>query len=198
MSSDGTRVAIGAYGNGGALRDVGHVRVYAESGGAWTQVGEDIDDEAAGDFSGDKVSMSSDGTRVAIGASVLLVTTATASAPATCGCTPRAAEHGPRVAPTSTAGLRATTPGGSVSMSSDGTRVAIGSPSSSDFFDKSAHSKAGYVRVLQLQEQEQDNSARAVIWICIVIGILLVLGWASRRNQPCQRRTIINSGASQL
>ena len=94
--------------------------------------------------------------------------------------------------------LRATTPGGSVSMSSDGTRVAIGSPSSSDFFDKSAHSKAGYVRVLQLQEQEQDNSARAVIWICIVIGILLVLGWASRRNQPCQRRTIINSGASQL
>ena len=150
MSSDGTRVAIGAYGNGGALRDVGHVRVYAESGGAWTQVGEDIDDEAAGDFSGDKVSMSSDGTRVAIGASVLLVTTATASAPATCGCTPRAAEHGPRVAPTSTAGLRATTPGGSVSMSSDGTRVAIGSPSSSDFFDKSAHSKAGYVRVLQL------------------------------------------------
>ena len=68
MSSDGTRVAIGAYGNGCALRDVGHVRVYAESGAAWTQVGEDIDGEAAGDFSGDKVSMSSDGTRVAIGA----------------------------------------------------------------------------------------------------------------------------------
>ena len=70
ISSDGTRVAIGAYGNGvnygkGA---VGHVRVYAESGGVWTQVGEDIDGEAVGDFSGDKLSMSSDGTRVAIGA----------------------------------------------------------------------------------------------------------------------------------
>jgi len=44
------------------------VRVYAESGGTWTQVGADIDGEAAGDWSGYSVSMSSDGTRVAIGA----------------------------------------------------------------------------------------------------------------------------------
>ena len=32
--------------------DAGHVRVYAESGGTWTQVGADIDGEAAGDQSG--------------------------------------------------------------------------------------------------------------------------------------------------
>ena len=40
----------------------------AESSGTWTQVGADIDGEAAGDRSGRSVSMSSDGTRVAIGA----------------------------------------------------------------------------------------------------------------------------------
>jgi hypothetical protein len=74
MSSDGTRVAIGAYRNddptsgGGVGSDAGHVRVYAESSGTWTQVGPDIDGEAAGDESGYSVSMSSDGTRVAIGA----------------------------------------------------------------------------------------------------------------------------------
>ena len=40
----------------------------AESSGTWTQVGDDIDGEAANDRSGYSVSMSSDGTRVAIGA----------------------------------------------------------------------------------------------------------------------------------
>ena len=38
MSSDGTRVAIGAIGTT-ARHNAGHVRVYAESGGTWTQVG---------------------------------------------------------------------------------------------------------------------------------------------------------------
>ena len=69
ISSDGTRVAIGAERNDGAgSDDAGHVRVYAESGGTWTQVGDDIDGEAVHDYSGYSVSMSSDGTRVAIGA----------------------------------------------------------------------------------------------------------------------------------
>ena len=40
----------------------------AESSGTWTQVGADIDGEAAWDKFGTSVSMSSDGTRVAIGA----------------------------------------------------------------------------------------------------------------------------------
>ena len=41
MSTDGTRVAIGAHHGG-----VGHVRVYAESGGLDWQVAVDIDGEA--------------------------------------------------------------------------------------------------------------------------------------------------------
>jgi len=68
LSSDGTRVAIGAPyndGNGGAS---GHVRVYDWNGTDWDQVGGDIEGEAAGDLSGWSVSLSSDGSRVAIGA----------------------------------------------------------------------------------------------------------------------------------
>ena len=68
MSSDGTRMAIGAYLNDGGGTDAGHVRVYSESGGTWSQLGCDIDGKAAGDQFGRSVSMSADGARVAIGA----------------------------------------------------------------------------------------------------------------------------------
>ena len=46
----------------------GHVRLYEWDGNAWVQLGSDIDGEAAGDASGNSVSLSSDGTIVAIGA----------------------------------------------------------------------------------------------------------------------------------
>ena len=46
----------------------GHVRIYQNVDGEWTQIGEDIDGETAGDFSGESVSLSSDGSIVAIGA----------------------------------------------------------------------------------------------------------------------------------
>ena len=44
------------------------MRVYEYSGSSWSQLGADIDGEAAGDYSGYSVSLSSDGTIVAIGA----------------------------------------------------------------------------------------------------------------------------------
>ena len=68
LSSDGTIVAIGAVGNDGNGPSSGHVRVYQNISGTWTQLGGDIDGEAAGDYSGTSVSLSSDGTIVAIGA----------------------------------------------------------------------------------------------------------------------------------
>ena len=68
LSSDGTRVAIGAPNNDGNGTDSGRTRVYEWNGTAWTQVGDDIDGEAAFDQSGASVSINSDGTRVAIGA----------------------------------------------------------------------------------------------------------------------------------
>jgi len=68
LSTDGTRVAIGAYNNDGNGTNAGHVRVYEYSSGSWTQLGSDIDGEAAYDYSGHSVSLSADGTKVAIGA----------------------------------------------------------------------------------------------------------------------------------
>ena len=64
LSSDGTTVAIGAYRNDGNGTNSGHVRIYAwnSATSAWEQQGADIDGEAAGDYSGRSVSLSSDGT----------------------------------------------------------------------------------------------------------------------------------------
>ena len=70
MSSNGSRIAIGAsYNDGVNGIDSGHVRVYDWNGTSWTQVGADIDGESENDFSADSVAMSSNGSRIAIGAS---------------------------------------------------------------------------------------------------------------------------------
>ena len=68
LDSDGDRVAIGAYLNDGTGTDAGHVRIYSWDGSSWSQLGSDIDGEAAGDYFGRSVSLDSDGDRVAIGA----------------------------------------------------------------------------------------------------------------------------------
>ena len=67
-SSDGNIVAIGARKNFGNGSEAGSVRVYQYSNGIWIQLGSDIDGEASGDQSGWAVSLSSDGTILAIGA----------------------------------------------------------------------------------------------------------------------------------
>ena len=72
LSSDGTIVAIGAPDNDGNGSNSGHVRVYEYSGSSWSQLGTDIDGEAANDYSGYSVSLSSDGTKVAIGAHLMM------------------------------------------------------------------------------------------------------------------------------
>ena len=59
---------LGLHGNDGNGSSSGHVRIYEYSGSSWSQLGGDIDGEAADDSSGSSVSLSSDGTKVAIGA----------------------------------------------------------------------------------------------------------------------------------
>ena len=61
FNSDGTIVAIGATDNYGNGSSSGHVRVYQYSSGSWTQLGSDIIGDAASDYSGLSVSLSSDG-----------------------------------------------------------------------------------------------------------------------------------------
>ena len=61
MNAAGDRVAIGATMNDGNGNESGHVRIYEWSGTAWVKLGLDIDGEAAGDWSGQSVSMNSSG-----------------------------------------------------------------------------------------------------------------------------------------
>jgi len=70
LSSDGLIVAIGARFNDGNGFSSGHVRVYRfnDVTSQWEQLGLDIDGEASGDSSGASVSLSSNGLTVAIGA----------------------------------------------------------------------------------------------------------------------------------
>ena len=71
ISSDGLTVAIGANGNDGNGSFSGHTRVYQfdTPSASWVQLGSDIDGVAAGDQSGSQVAISGDGLTVAIGAS---------------------------------------------------------------------------------------------------------------------------------
>lgn len=68
LSSDGSIVAIGADRNDDGGVDSGHVRVYQWNQTAWNKLGGDIDGDAENDASGYSLSLSSDGSIVAIGA----------------------------------------------------------------------------------------------------------------------------------
>ena len=57
INTDGTIVAIGALSNDQNGVNSGHVRIYQYILGVWTQLGQDIDGEAAGDYSGTSVSI---------------------------------------------------------------------------------------------------------------------------------------------
>jgi hypothetical protein len=68
LSADGTTLAVGATGNSDNGGYSGHARVYKWNGSVWFKIGQDIDGEAAGDNSGRSVSLSADGTTLAVGA----------------------------------------------------------------------------------------------------------------------------------
>ena len=67
ISADGNIIAVGAPYNGGNGSNSGHVRVYENVSGTWTQIGADIEGDALGDWSGESVALSADGTIIAIG-----------------------------------------------------------------------------------------------------------------------------------
>jgi len=58
VSTDGSRVAIGAPFNTGNGPKSGHTRIYEDVNGIWVQIGQDIDAEAADDNFGASVSIS--------------------------------------------------------------------------------------------------------------------------------------------
>lgn len=68
MSADGNIIVVGAELNDNNGSNAGHVRVYENSNGTWTQIGDDIEGEAAGDVLGQSVALSADGNIIAVGA----------------------------------------------------------------------------------------------------------------------------------
>ena len=68
LSASGNVIAIGALWNDDNGFNSGHVKIYQNIGGEWTQIGENINGEAASDESGFSVDISDDGSTVAIGA----------------------------------------------------------------------------------------------------------------------------------
>ena len=69
LSSDGSTVAIGAARvDVGDAGDIGYVRIFKNTSGTWVQVGLNIIGESGGDLSGSTVSLSANGSIVAIGA----------------------------------------------------------------------------------------------------------------------------------
>lgn len=68
LSSNGKVIAIGAQNNDGNGENSGHVRVFEEIDGNWTQVGDDINGASSEDIFGKGISLSGDGQVVAVGA----------------------------------------------------------------------------------------------------------------------------------
>ena len=68
LSGNGNRIAIGAPANDGNGNFSGHVRVYEWIDPYWVIMGSDIDSEATGDFFGESVALSANGTRLVVGA----------------------------------------------------------------------------------------------------------------------------------
>jgi len=135
-------VAIGAYRNDGTGSDAGHVRVYEYSGSAWVQKGGDIDGEAAGDYSGYSVSLSSDGSIVAIGAYFNDGTGISAGHVRVYEYSGSSWSQKGGDIDGEASGDRS---GHSVSLSSDGSIVAIGA-----IYNDGAGTDAGHVRVYQI------------------------------------------------
>ncbi|CAK0812930.1 unnamed protein product [Prorocentrum cordatum] len=142
LSSDGSRVAIGASYNGGAGYWSGHVRVFGLSGNTWSQLGQDIDGEASGDYSGGSVSLSSDGSRVAIGAHLNDGAGYVSGHVRVFGLSGNTwSQLGQDID-----GEASYDYSGMVSLSSDGSRVAIGAT-----YNDGAGSKSGHVRIFGIE-----------------------------------------------
>ncbi len=144
LSSNGTVLAVGATNNDGNGTDSGHVRVYKYLNNSWTKHGNDIDGEATGDNSGASVSLSSDGTVLAVGST-------TNDGNGTDSGHVRVYKYANstwiKLIPDIDGEAAGDLSGTSVSLSSDGTVLAVGAPNN----DGTNSSNSGHVRVFSIQ-----------------------------------------------
>lgn len=142
LSSDGQIVAIGALYNDGNGTDSGSTRVYHWTGTAWQQMGSDIDGEAAEDLSGVNLSLSSNGQTVAVAAHSNDANGNRAGQVRLYGWSGSEWEQlGKDIDGEAAEDLS----GGSVSLSSDGQRVAVGA-----MYNDGNGVDSGHVRIYQV------------------------------------------------
>jgi hypothetical protein len=121
ISRDGMRVAVGGYLNDAGGGGAGHVRVFEWSGGAWAQLGVDLDGPGAFYGFGSAVALSADGARLVVGAPGVTTTTGRVFVyELTAGAW---VQLGTRIEGNSEDGT-------AVDISEDGLRIAVGAPSS--------------------------------------------------------------------
>ena len=149
LSSDGTIVAIGAYGNdGGGAESTGHVRVFKFNGTSWNQLGQDIDGIAIYDHLGNSVSLSSDGTILAVGSR--LSDTGSLVDTGLVRIYKYFNSSWQKLGPDIRGEIGYDTAGWSVSLSKDGTTVAIGAPAYDPYVTGTVADNRGHVRVYQI------------------------------------------------
>ncbi len=133
ISANGNIVAIGAIENSDGGSRSGHVRVYENVGGTWTQIGEDIAGEAADDRSGWSLAISADGGIVAIGSDLNNSWRGQVEVYENIGGT--WTQIGDDIEGENFQDISAT----SISLSNDGSIIAIGAPRSDGTANNSGH-----------------------------------------------------------
>ena len=141
LSSDGTIVAVGAnFNDGGAGVDTGHVRVHANVGGIWSQLGNDLEGQEPEENFGYSVALSAGGTIVAVGSRWADTVNGPRSGKVT--VLEWNGSDWDRLGPPINGGAPRDEFGYSVALSDDGAIVAAGGP-----FKDSDRSTVGHVRV---------------------------------------------------
>lgn len=133
ISANGNIVAIGAIENSDGGSRSGHVRVYENVDGTWTQIGEDIAGEAVNDRSGWSLAISADGGIVAIGSDLNNSSKGQVEVYENIGGT--WTQIGEDIEGENFQDVSAT----SISLSNDGSIIAIGAPRSDGIAYNSGH-----------------------------------------------------------
>jgi Flp pilus assembly pilin Flp len=133
ISANGNIVAIGAIENSDGGSRSGHVRVYENIGGIWIQIGQDIAGEAVDDRSGWSLAISADGGIVAIGSDLNNSWRGQVEVYENIGGT--WTQIGEDIEGENFQDISAT----SISLSNDGSIIAIGAPRSDGTANNSGH-----------------------------------------------------------
>lgn len=152
LSSDGNYIVSGGINNDENGTNSGHVRVHTYFDGDWIQVGEDINGESAGDRAGGSVDISSDGSKIAIGAAFSDGNDGTQGNSGSVRIFEWTDSAWTQMGNNINGEAIADRFGGSLSLSSDGTRVAVGAVNS----DGNA-ANAGHVRVFEWVNEDWEK-----------------------------------------